>query len=97
MTIGIVAMLVGLFVVPVVLLLAGHRLRRRSPARRRMFWGALAGYGVASVAALWAGMSPAAMWASGDTVRGFLGFWLLLVGPAVGALVGAIWRRTDER
>lgn len=97
MTIGIVAMLVGLFVVPVVLLWNGHRLRRRSPVRRRMFWGALTGYGVAAVAALSASMKPAAMWAPVDTVRGFLGFWSLLVFAVVGAMIGAIWRRSDDR
>jgi hypothetical protein len=89
MTIGTIAMLVGVFVVPTVLLMMGHRLRRRSPRQRRVFWGASVGYLIASCVALYAAMVPAAMWSSDDTVRGLLGFWSLLIGPAVGALIGA--------
>lgn len=98
MTIGTIALLIGLFVMPVVLLGLGHRLRRRSPMQRRIFWGALVGYLVAALAAMWVGMVPAAEWSSTDTARGLLGFWGLLLGPIIGAAAAAIasTRRTDR-
>lgn len=97
MSIGTVALLVGLFVIPLIILGLGHRLRRRSPAQRRMFWGALVGYLVAALAAMWVGMVPAAEWSNSDTVRGLLGFWGLLVGPIIGAAAAlASQRRGDH-
>lgn len=98
MTIGTIALLIGLFVMPVVLLGLGHRLRRRSPMQRRIFWGALVGYLVAALAAMWVGMVPAAEWSSTDTARGLLGFCGLLLGPIIGAAAAAIasTRRTDR-
>lgn len=86
MSLGTVALLVGLLVVPLVLLALGHRLRRRTAAQRAMFWGGLLGYLVGAVAAMWVGMVPAAEWAATDTARGILGFWGLIIGPVVGAL-----------
>jgi len=90
MTIGVAAMLLGLFVVPATLLWSGHRLRRRSPRWRSVFWGMLIGYIAGSCVALVAGMSPAAEWASDDALRGLLGFWSLLLLPALGAGIGAV-------
>lgn len=90
MTAGLVAMLAGAFGVPAVLLWAGHRLRRRTPRWRAAFWGALVGHLLAMPVAVAAALLPPAAWAPGDWLRGALGFWLLLVGPAVGALVGAL-------
>lgn len=97
MSVGTVALLVGLFVVPVVLLVLGHRLRRRTPTQRRAFWGALVGYLVAALAAMWVGMVPAAEWSSNDTMRGLLGFGGLLAGPLIGAAAAIVGkRRTDH-
>lgn len=95
MTAGIVALLAGLFVVPCVLLWLGHRLRRRPARLRGAFWGGVIGYGVAAAAALVAGMYPPAMWSGDDTIRGLLGFWLLLVAPLVGVMLGALSARGD--
>ena len=95
MTPGTLAMLAGLFVVPVVLLWLGHRLRRRPARVRGAFWGGVVGYGVAATAALIAGMYPPAEWSDGDVMRGLVGFWLLLIAPVVGALLGAVTARRD--
>jgi hypothetical protein len=93
MTIGTLAMLIGLFGVPVFLLWAGHRMRRRSPRVRAVFWGALAGYGVASIAALAVSIYPAAVWDATDTLRGLFGFWSFVIGSLVGAMVGLVVAR----
>lgn len=94
---GVLAMLVGLFAVPVALLWAGHRLRRRSPRSRAAFWGGLGGYALGSCAALAAGMLPPAEWDGGDTVRGLMGFWLPLLLPAAGGVIGAARGATRDR
>lgn len=97
MSVGTAALLVGLFVVPIILLALGHRLRRRSSTQRKVFWGALVGYLVAALAALWVGMMPAAEWSGSDTVRGLLGFWGLIVGPLVGAAAAIASRHRSGR
>lgn len=90
MTFGTAALLLGLFLVPAALLWSGHRLRRRSPRWRSVFWGALAGYALGSLLAIVAGLIPPAEWASDDRMRGLLGFWSLLLLPALGAAIGAV-------
>jgi hypothetical protein len=95
MTAGLVALLLGIFVVPAVLLWAGHRMRRRSARWHSAFWGAVAGHLVALVVGSAAGMMPAEQWADDDTVRGALGLWSFLVLPAVGAMTGALLSRRD--
>lgn len=99
MSLGTIALLVGLFVAPLVLLWLGHRMRDRTPAQRAMFWGGLAGYLIASIAALVVGMKPAAEWASDDRLRGFLGYWGLLVGAILGAVLALLrhGKRKTER
>lgn len=90
MTLGFGALLTGIFVVPAVLLWAGHRMRRRSPAWHTAFWGGVAGHLLAIVIGSIAAMIPAATWADGDTWRGALGFWSFLVLPAAGAAIGSL-------
>jgi len=94
---GLAAMLAGVFLVPTVLVWAGHRLRRRPARWRGAFWGGLIGHVLAIPVASVAAMMPAAEWASTDTVRGLLGFWLLLLAPLAGALVGSLLPRRDNR
>jgi len=93
MTPGVIALLVGLFVVPVALLWGGHRLRRKSPRWRSTFWGALIGYLLSASVSMAAGMLPPATWDGDDTMRGLLGFWSLVLLPAAGAVVGALRAR----
>ena len=90
MTLGILALLLGAFIVPGVLLWLGHRLRRRPPRWRRAFWGGLTGHLIALVVGSIAAMTPAAHWSPDDTVRGALGFWSVLVLPVAGAIVGML-------
>jgi hypothetical protein len=90
MTLGLGAMLAGVFGVPLALLWLGHRVRRREAKWRGAFWGALIAHVVAAPPALVAAMFPAAEWAPTDTMRGALGFWSLLVAPVLGALFGAV-------
>ena len=90
MSVGLAAMLAGLFVVPALLLYVGHRLRRRSRRARSIFWGALLGHSIGAVFALWYSMIPPEAWTSGDFTRGIAGFYGMLAGGAAGALIGAI-------
>lgn len=91
MTPGLMAMLLGVFVVPATLLWMGHRLRRRPPRWRSMFWGALIGHVIAAVIGLIWAMLPPEEWAATDYVRGTLAFWSFLILPIVGAFAG--WLR----
>jgi hypothetical protein len=86
------AFLIGAFIVPVVLLWLGHRLRDRSPAQRGAFWGGLVGHSIAIVVALAALHYPPVLWQGGT--RATLVFWSMLLGGALGAAVGALRARS---
>lgn len=88
MSIHIAAFIAGLFFVPLALLIAAHKLRRRSPRVRAAFWGAAIGHIVAIVLATTWGMIPPETLTPGETARGFVSLWSLLLFPLVGALVG---------
>lgn len=89
MTPGIGALLAGLFGVPLVLLVWGHRLREHSARHRRAFWGAVAGHCVAAILAVTFGIFPAEAWSESDLARGFFGLWALLLFPLLAGLVAA--------
>ncbi|MBC7789474.1 MAG: hypothetical protein H7Z74_05990 [Anaerolineae bacterium] len=93
MSAGLAALIAGLFVVPLALLWSGHRLRRRTSRYRAVFWGALLGHLVASSIALLVSIFPPTEWAATDFWRGFGGYWLPVLLPALGAIIGAL-RRT---
>lgn len=93
MSFGIVVFLLGLYVMPLVLLAWGHKIRRLSPKSRRAFWGAIIGHCVAGVLALTLGMIPPESWTSEETIRGFFGLWGLLLLPLVGGAAGALTTR----
>jgi hypothetical protein len=83
-------LLVGLFGVPLTLLVIGHKLRRRSPRQQSVFWGTLIGYLVGALVSIVASVSPPEMWASTSTIRGVLGLWVPVLAPAIGAAFGAL-------
>ena len=92
----LVAVLLGLFAVPLALLWSGHQLRRRPPRAQTAFWGAVLGHCVAAVLAVTWAMLPPEAFTSEETLRGAAG-WSLLVLPLVGAAVGALRARTVAR
>jgi hypothetical protein len=93
MNAGIAVFLAGLFLVPIILLWWGHRLRRLDPPRRRAFWGAIIGHCVAGTLAVTLGMIPPEAWTEGETVRGFFGLWSMLLFPLAGGITGALTAR----
>jgi hypothetical protein len=90
MSFHLLPFLIGLFVVPLGLLWLGHRLRRRSVRAHRAFWGGVIGYCVSGPLAVVWGMIPPESWESGETVRGFVGLWSMLIFPLLGAVVAML-------
>ena len=88
MSTGLLVMLIGLFGIPSLLLWAGHHLRRKSRRVRGAFWGGLAGHSVAALIAVFYSTVPPEAWTTADTLRGFAGFYLMVLGAAIGALIG---------
>ena len=97
MSAGLVALLMGLFVVPLLFLTLGHGWRRRSPRLRSAFWGGVLGYAIAACAALIVGIVPPSEWSGADVMRGALGFWSPLVVPALGAGIAVLLRGNGHR
>lgn len=92
MTIGLLALLLGLFLVPLLALVVGHRLTRRGRAARLAFWGLVIGHTLAALAATVAALYRPVRWDATDVTRGALGLWSMLllglVGGAIGWLAG---------
>ena len=97
MTANMIALMLGLFAVPATLLWFGHRLRKRAVRVRRVFWGAFIGHCAAVVLAVSWSMIPPEMWTSTERMRGFGGFWTLLVFPILGAVYAFLRERQRER
>ncbi len=93
---GVVAMLLGLFAVPIFLLWAGHHWRHTGPRMRGAFWGGLIAHSIAALLATAAGVFGPADWEAGDRVRGFFGFWSMLLLFLIGAAIGAAVNRGDD-
>ncbi len=88
MSTGLLVMLIGLFGIPSLLLWAGHHLRRKSRRVRGAFWGGLAGHTVAALIAVFYSMVPPEAWTAADTLRGFAGFYLMMLSALIGAVLG---------
>ena len=87
---GRLAMLAGLFAVPMFLLWAGHQWRHAGPRMRGAFWGGIIAHSLGAVLATVAGVVWPVEWEADDTVRGFLGFWSMLLLSVAGATIGAL-------
>ena len=90
MSVGVIAMLLGLFVVPAYLLWIGHHWRKRSARTKRAFWGGVIGHSTAGVAATIAGMYEPSLWSELDLMRGVVGYWSMLAGGIGGIAIGAL-------
>ena len=90
-------LLLGLFGMPGLLMVLGHRLRGRSEGHKRRFWGGVAGYIVGMVVAISAMLLPPVWWADGTFLRPFLVHWAMLSGGILGVLTGPFWARAPAR
>ena len=91
------ALLLGLFGVPAVLMILGHRLRGRSEEHKRRFWGGVLGYTLGMVVAIIAMLIPPVDWADGALMRSVLVHWAMLTGGTLGVLTGPFWARAPSR
>lgn len=93
MTTSLLALLLGLYLVPLLALAVGHRLTRRARPARMAFWGLVIGHTVAAAAATAAALYLPVRWSDADAARGAIGLWSMLVlgllGGAIGWLVGS--------
>jgi len=87
-----VALLAGLFAIPALLLALGHRLRRRPPFWRRVFWGAVTGHSIALLITLAAALYPPIAWADGPRPRDHAVHWTMLFGSLAGGAVAGTLR-----
>jgi hypothetical protein len=83
-----VALLLGLFVAPVVLLGIGYRLRNRTTRSRGMFWGGIGGHTAGLLIATAAMLLPPIWWAGGGFWRDFAVHWSMLLGCGLGCVAG---------
>lgn len=92
-----VALLLGLFLVPALLLWLGHGFRAASPRRRRLFWGGVVGHlsGLALTTVM--AVTPPIWWAGGSFWRDFAVHWSLLFGALIGAGLAAAVARARSR
>ena len=97
MTIHHLAFLLGLFAVPLAALAVGHRLARRGPRARGLFWGLVAGHTVAALAASAVALGRPEFWGAGDVLRGGVGYWGMLVLPLATGALGWFRANAEER
>lgn len=90
MSLSMLALLLGLFVVPAVALALGHRLAKRPARQRGAFWGVVFGHTVAVVAATTAALALPVKWSEADVLRGAVGLWGMLVLGALGGVIGYV-------
>lgn len=84
-------LLAGLFLVPVALLWLGHRLRRRAPGARAVFWGATIGHSMGIIVMLAAVHYPPVVWSEGW--RAVAVHWSMVAGAVLGGALGVAARR----
>jgi hypothetical protein len=87
-TTSLLALLAGLFLVPLAALVLGHRVNRRPRRHRTTFWGLVIGHTLAALVATIAALYLPVRWDAADTTRGLLGLWSMLLGGAIGGAIG---------
>ncbi len=92
----LMAVMLGLFAVPLWLLAVGHRLWRKSLRLRRLYLGVVLGHCLALVAATSLAVLPPHMWAPTDVTRGAVGAWGLVVFPLIGGLLAVLIRSSNR-
>ena len=97
MTAPLLALLLGLFGVPALLMGLGHRLRGRSQSHKRRFWGGALGYMVGVAVAITAMLFPPVWWSDGSFLRPFLVHWAMFIGGILGVVTGPFWARAPSR
>ena len=90
MTLTNLMLLLGIFGVPALLLWLGHKIRRRPPAWRFAFLGAVLGHLLALAVGTVAAISPPQEWAPADLWRGAFGVWSFILLPLLGAITGGL-------
>lgn len=86
---GKMALLMGLFVAPAVLLWLGQGLRNRGALARGAFWGGVIGHTLALAVMLVAAHWPPVAWGDASP-RSWLVNGSLVTGAAVGAAIGVL-------
>ena len=92
-----IALFLGLFGVPSLLMILGHRLRGRSENHKRRFWGGVFGYFGGAILAITAMLVPPVLWPEESVLRPFLVHWPILLGGVLGILSGPLWARNPGR
>ncbi|HEX3157765.1 MAG TPA: hypothetical protein VHQ45_04570 [Gemmatimonadaceae bacterium] len=87
------ALLLGLFAAPALMLQLGHRLQRRSARERGMFWGLVIGHSLGAAVASVALFLPPEFWALDASLRTIAAFWGMLAGGALGLIAGRVLAR----
>ena len=91
------ALLLGLFAAPAVLLYYGYRFRERSEPARRRFWGGVTGHVLGMLVATAAMLAPPIGWVAGGTARHLAVHWSMLAGFLIGLLIGPLILAPDRR
>ena len=90
MSLNLIGLVIGLFIVPAWLLQEGHGLRRRSNRLRQVFLGGVFGHILGLVTMTLAALNPAEVWGTDDPLRVFLVYWALVAGTLLGVLIGLL-------
>ena len=93
MNLATLALFLGLFGVPGMLMILGHRLRGRSVQHKRRFWGGVYGYFVGMVLAISFMLVPPVWWSEDALLRPLVIHWAILAGGSLGVLTGPLWAR----
>ena len=83
-----IALLLGLFGVPAVLLMIAHGIRNLGETAKRRFWGGVIGHVAGITFALLSMMMPPVLWS--EAFRTAAVHWSMIVGFGIGVLVGPL-------